>query len=114
MQIEDRMRITLETHRISRQTLQEIMVSHAPARDRVEAAKALVMLDLAIFKAQIETGMFKKPIELLAKEIHYEPVPVETRTVIIESWVRGGLLPRAAIEQMVPLQMHANTDGIAA
>jgi hypothetical protein len=72
------------------------------AQDGVEAAKALVMLDLAVFKAELETGMFKKPIEELAKEIHYEPLPGEVRAVITAAWQRGGLLPKAAIEQMVP------------
>jgi hypothetical protein len=61
------------------------------------------MLDLALLKAEIETGMYKKPIELLAKEIHYEPLPDEIRAVIIASWKRGGLLPAATIERMVPV-----------
>jgi hypothetical protein len=77
------------------------MQSGAPARDRVEAAKALVMLDLAVFKAELETGMFKKPAEVLAKEIHYEPLPDDVRAIIIASWKRGGLLPTATIKQMV-------------
>lgn len=102
MQIEDRMNITRANHRISRSALLEIINSGVPARDRVEAAKALVMLDLAVFKAELETGMFKKPIEVLAKEFQYDPIPNEVRTVIIAAWTRGGLLPRAAIEQMVP------------
>jgi hypothetical protein len=36
------------------------------ARDRVEAAKALVMLDLAVFKAD-RMGMLKRPIEEVAR-----------------------------------------------
>jgi hypothetical protein len=38
------------------------------ARDKVEAAKNVVMLDLAILNAEAAAGMFKKPIEALAKE----------------------------------------------
>jgi hypothetical protein len=41
------------------------------------------MLDLALFKAGRETSMFKKPVEGLAKEIHYEPLPPEARAVVI-------------------------------
>jgi hypothetical protein len=48
------------------------------------------------------SGMYKKPIDALAKEIHYEPLPGEVRAVIIAAWTRGGLLPRAAIEKMMP------------
>jgi hypothetical protein len=106
MQIEDRMNITRENHRISRDALLEIIHAHAPSKDRVEAAKALVMLDLAVFKAELETGMFKKPVEEMAKAIHYEPVPDDMRMVIIAAWKRGGLLPAAVVEGMVPLAMR--------
>jgi hypothetical protein len=67
-----------------------------------EAAKNVVMLDLAILQAEAAAGMHKKPVEVLAREVHYEPLPSEVRTIVIAAWTRGGLLPRAAIEQMVP------------
>ena len=76
----------------------------ALVRDRVEAAKSVVMLDLAVLNAEAAAGMFKKPIKMLAREIHYEPLPDEIRAVIIASWRRGGLLPAAAVEAMVPVQ----------
>jgi hypothetical protein len=72
------------------------------ARDVIEAAKSVVMLDLALLNAEIANGMYEKPIELIAKEIHYEPLPDEIRAVIIASWKRGGMLPAATIEHMVP------------
>jgi hypothetical protein len=65
------------------------------ARDKVEAAKSVVMLDLAILNAEAAAGMFKKPIELLSREIHYEPLPTEVRVAVIAAWQRGGMLPRA-------------------
>ena len=61
-----------------------------------------MMLDLAVFNAEIETGMFKKPVDQLVKEYRYDPLPDEVRAVIIASWTRGGLLPATAIERMVP------------
>jgi hypothetical protein len=94
---------TRENHRIARDAVLEIIHSRAPSKDRVEAAKALVMLDLAVFKAELETGMFKKPIDLIAKEFRYDPLPDEVRAVIIASWTRGGWLPRAAVDQMEPV-----------
>jgi len=60
------------------------------ARDRIEAGKNVVMLDLAILSAEIANGVYKKPIEAMAREIHYEPLSGEIRTVIIASWMRGG------------------------
>jgi hypothetical protein len=60
------------------------------------------MLDLAILQAEAAAGMYKKPIEVLSREVHYEPLPSEVRTIVIAAWTREELLPRAAIEQMVP------------
>ena len=71
-------------------------------KDRVEAAKSVVMLDLAILSAEAAAGLYRKPIDVIAKEFQYEPLSGEIRTVIIAAWQRGGLLPRAAIERMVP------------
>jgi hypothetical protein len=57
-------------------------------------------------------GIYKKPIEAIAKEIHYERLPGEVRTVIISRWMRGGLLPQQVIEQIAPvLPTQATTDG---
>lgn len=54
--------------------------------------------------AEAAASMLKNPIEMLAKEIHYGPLPDEVRAVIIASWRRGGLLPAAMVEQMVSMQ----------
>jgi hypothetical protein len=110
--IEDRMASSRENYRLVREELMKILywtpenavlgVAKPLAKDRVEAAKSIVMLDLALLSAEIANGLYKKPIEALAKEIHYEPLPDEVRAVIIASWKRGGLLPAATVEQMVP------------
>jgi hypothetical protein len=63
-----------------------------------EAAKNIVMMDLAIFQAEAAASMYKKPIEEMARTIHYEPLPVEVRAVVIAAWKRGGLLPPAVAE----------------
>jgi hypothetical protein len=60
------------------------------------------MLDLALLNAEIANGMYKKPIDAIVKEYRYGPLPDEVRAVIVASWTRGGLLPKKAIEQMVP------------
>jgi hypothetical protein len=77
------------------------------ARDRVEAAKSVVMLDLAVLNAEAAAGMFKKPVDQLVKEFQYEPLPSDVRAVIIAAWSRGGLLPPAAITAMVPVAESA-------
>jgi hypothetical protein len=47
---------------------------------------------------------YKKPINALAREIHYEPLPEDMRIVVIRSWKIFGMLPRAAIEKMVSVK----------
>lgn len=120
--IEDRMAFTRDNYRMMREELLKIVywtpddglpgMPKPLARDRIEAAKNVVMMDLALLNAEIANGMYKKPIEAIAKEIHYQPLPDEIRAVIIASWKRGGMLPAATIEQMVPIQEHANTGAI--
>jgi hypothetical protein len=39
---------------------------------------------------------------VLAREIHYEPLPPEARTIVIAAWTRGELLRSATIGAMVP------------
>jgi hypothetical protein len=109
--IEPRLAFTRENYRMMREELLKIVywnpedadprIPKPLAKDRVEAAKSVVMLDLAILNAEAAAGMYKKPTEVLAKEVHYEPLPPEIRAVIIAAWQRGGLLPAATIEQMV-------------
>lgn len=70
-------------------------------RDVNEAAKNIIMMDLVTLQAEAAAGMYKKPIELLAREVHYEPLPIEARMVVIAAWQRGGL-PKGDIERMIP------------
>jgi hypothetical protein len=118
--IEPRLAELRENYRLMREELLKIVywnpenvpvgVPKPLARDRVEAAKSVVMLDLAVLNAEAAAGMFKKPVDQLVKEYRYDPLPDEVRAVIIASWKRGGLLPAAAIETMVPaVQTDAQT-----
>ena len=113
--IEDRMNLTRENYRMRRERLLKIIYWQPPEviedirdirpplnKDAIEAAKNVVMMDLALLSAEIANGMYKKPLEAIVKEYRYDPLPDEVRAVIIASWKRGGLLPPAAIEQMVP------------
>jgi hypothetical protein len=107
--IEPRLAELRENYRMMRERLYQIVYStpedggKPPAnRDVNEAAKNIVMMDLAILQAEAAAGMYKKPVEAMAREFRYDPLPAEVRTVVTAAWTGGGLLPRAAIEQMVP------------
>ena len=57
------------------------------------------MLDRALLNAEIANGPYKKDPEVVAKEIHYEPVPCEVRAVVIAGRIaatRPGWWPNAA------------------
>jgi hypothetical protein len=56
-------------------------------------------------------GMYKKPIELLAKGIHYEPLPPGIRAIVIAAWQRGGLLSATTVERIVPTSLMDTKDG---
>jgi hypothetical protein len=112
--IEPRLAELRENYRVMREALLKIVywtpdvhVDGMPkplARDRVEAAKSVVMMDLALLQAEAAAGLYKKPITELAREIHYEPLPGEVRIAVIAAWKRGGMLPAAVVEEMVPAQ----------
>jgi hypothetical protein len=110
--IEDRMNFTRENYRMMRERMLKIIYwnpeeHHESVRaplnkDVIEAAKNVVMMDLALLNAEIANGMYKKPVEALAKEIRYDPLPEDVRVVVIQSWKNFGMLPAATIEEMVP------------
>jgi hypothetical protein len=118
MKIEERLDFTRHNYRMMREELLKIVywnpetapvgVPKPLARDRIEAAKNVVMMDLALLSAEIANGMYTKPIETIVKEYRYDPLPDEVRAVIIASWKRGGLLPAAAIDTMVPAQINSS------
>jgi hypothetical protein len=78
------------------------MKGREPSSIAIEAGKNFAMLDLALLSAEIVYGLYKKPVEMIAKELVYDPLPPEIRGVIVAAWTRGGLLPPAAIGAMVP------------
>lgn len=107
--IEQRLAFTRDNYRMMREELLKIVYwkdgdpgSRPRAQDRVEAAKSVVMLDLTLLRAELDCGLYKRPIEDLAKQVRYEPLPDDLRLVVIAAWRRGGLLPQAAIERMIP------------
>lgn len=121
-QLERRLEAIRENYRVKRARLDAIIMWNAedhpgerkPAnKDVIEAVKTMVMLDLALLRAEMESGMYKKPIEVLAKEVHYEPLASEVRAVVIAAWTRGGLLPASTIERIVPVELPSNISTVA-
>lgn len=72
-------------------------------KDVIEAEKNIVMMDLAVLSTEMTAGIYKRPIADIAKAFHCEPLPPEVREVIAAAWQRGGLLPAATVDRIVPL-----------
>jgi hypothetical protein len=111
LSVEKRFVFSRENYRIARERLMRVMYwtpenplpgMKAPLpMDIIEAAKAVVELDMKFLNMELANGFYKRPIAEEAAKIHYEPLPKEVRTAIISTWQNFGLLPSAAIERMV-------------
>lgn len=116
-QIQRRLFESRENYRIARERLLKVLywtpetgirgIKPPLQIDIIEAAKALVMLDIAFAKMEIENGMYKKPLEARAKELYTQPLDPEVRAVIVASWHRFGMLPAATVEEMVPAAVES-------
>jgi hypothetical protein len=77
--LEERMQFTRENYRMRRERLLKITYwkpedsGKPPANRDVNEAANIAMMDLAILQAEAAAGMYKEPVEVLAREIHYEP-----------------------------------------
>ena len=63
------------------------------AADVVEAAKNVVMMDLALLGAEVANGMYRKdetPSEVLARNV---PMPDGQRELVLGAFMRWGMLP---------------------
>jgi hypothetical protein len=123
--IEHRIVRTRENYRIIRERLLEIIYwrfdpdsllpQKAPLnRDVIEAAKNLVMMDLALLNAEITAGIYRTAPEA-AEHLRYAPMPEERRQIVINTFVRWGMLPEAMVQTIVgPARppVHATTRDI--
>jgi hypothetical protein len=80
------MNFTRENYRMMREELLKIVYwspanaeegSGKPrAQDRIEAANNVVMTDLALLNAEITNGMYKMPVEVMAREFRTTRFPM--------------------------------------
>lgn len=109
-QIGERMNTTREKFRIaSNRLLQVIQAPSALNKDVIEASKNFAMLELALMQAEITNGFYKQPMDAIVREFRYDPLPPEVRGIVVAAWIRGNMVPREAIESMVPAQLRGGT-----
>lgn len=112
VKVSDRLKGTRDTYRLVRERLLKVVYwkpsdsangIKAPFHSEIiDACAKLVLLDLALVEAEVKNGIYQRPIDAVAKEIRYEPLPADIRKVVIASWKRNGLLTDDVLEMMVP------------
>jgi hypothetical protein len=115
--IQQRMNFTRENYRMMRERLLKIVYWEAPEsnptakppydEDVIEAAKSLVAMDLALLRAEIETGMYRDEQEAAAT-LRYAPMPPERRQIVIGALIAWGMLPKEQVEAIVPALLTLN------
>jgi hypothetical protein len=111
--IEQRISSLKETHRIAREALMRIIlwrpdpqsqiVQRGPSAQAVaEAAKNLVMLDIAVLNAEVANGLYKNLDEAAAK-LDYPALPEEQRSTIASTFKKWNILPPGSIVESVTI-----------
>jgi hypothetical protein len=108
-QVEERLAFTRENYRIVRERLMKIITWEEGDEGRrpwnsdvTDAARMLVMLDLAVFKAEIDNASTRSRSRCSPEKSITSRCQRMCGWVIIAAWKRGGMLSAATVEEMVP------------
>jgi Mor family transcriptional regulator len=99
-----------ETYRVSREALLHIikrgMTEHSKDRPwdsvMVDAARSLVVLDIAVLNAEVANGLYKNLDEAAAK-LDYPALPEEQRSTIASTFKKWNILPPGSIVESVTI-----------
>lgn len=110
-----------ENHRIAREALLRILLWNPldvvegvvqgtdaygmrkpAARDIAEAAKNLVMLDIAVLNAEVANGLYKNLDEAAAK-LEYPALPAEQRGTIASTFKKWNILPPGSLVESITI-----------
>ena len=99
-----------ETYRVSRESLLNILergkLEYGKGRPWdstiVEAARSLVMLDIAVLNAEVANGLYKNLNEAAA-QLNYPALPEEQRGQIISVFQKWNILPPGSLVEHVTI-----------
>lgn len=111
--IEKRINSLKETHRIAREALLRIILwqpnpdspvaQRGPSAQAVaEAAKNIVMLDIAVLNAEVANGLYKNLNEAAAT-LKYPTLPEEQRGSIVSTFQKWNILPPGSLVESVTI-----------
>lgn len=97
-----------ETHQLARERLLRVLywtegekdIKKPLTRDIVEAAKNLVMLDIAVLNAEVANGLYKN-LDEAAAQLKYPALPEEQRGQIVSTFQKWGILPPGSLVESV-------------
>ena len=68
-------------------------------KDQIAALVAIVRLDIMIFNAEMDAGVFERHIGTLEIEKRSRPLPPELKAQIMRAFMNWGIIPREQIEE---------------
>jgi hypothetical protein len=111
--IEQRINSLKETYRIAREALLRIVlwqpnpdatyIQRGPSAQAVaEAAKNLVMLDIAVLNAEVANGLYKN-LDEAASQLKYPALPEEQRGTIASTFKKWNILPPGSLVESITI-----------
>lgn len=74
----------------------------ASYKDQINAINSLVKLDVLIFNAEMDAGIFERHLGTLEIEKRNKPLPPELKAVMLKAFVNWGIVPPEAITHEEP------------
>jgi hypothetical protein len=102
-----------QTHQVARERLLKVLywteddkdLKKPLTRDIVEAAKNIVMLDIAVLNAEVANGLYKNLDDAAgAGAVRYPALPSEQRQHIVSAFQKWGMLPPGTVQRLVAEQ----------
>jgi hypothetical protein len=74
----------------------------ASYKDQINAINSLVKLDVLIFNAELDAGIFERHLGTIEIEKRNKPLPPELKAVMLKAFVNWGIVPPEAITHEEP------------
>ncbi len=70
-------------------------------KDQIAALTAIVRLDLLVFNAEMDAGVFERHIGTLEIEKRYRPIPPELKDQMMQAFINWGILSQEQKEEII-------------
>lgn len=70
-------------------------------KDQIAALTAIVRLDIMVFNAEMDAGVFERHIGTLEIEKRYRPIPPELKDQMMQAFINWGILSQEQKEEII-------------